>query len=215
MTGPAPATTDRARGPVLTCGSSFWASYEFLFSGRRAVDPAHAAWHSRRVHEASRAGRDEPGTEQGRPSMDLITTLATQVGIDPKVAEQGLGALLGFLKQHLSPELFGTVETSVPGADGAIKSFEDEAGPVDEAASPGLLGSLIGMASKLAGGGGGSAVALLALLGKAGLSVDQIAAFLPKAIELMKAYLPQEVIDKIIALVPGADALTGGATEKA
>jgi hypothetical protein len=146
--------------------------------------------------------------------MDLITTLATHVGIDPKVAEQGLGALLGFLKQHLSPELFGKVESSIPGADNAIKSFEDEAGPVEEAASPGLLGSLLGMASTLAGDGG-SAAALLALLGKAGLSVDQIAAFLPKAVELMKAYLPQDVIDKIVALVPGADAMAGGAKEHA
>ena len=138
--------------------------------------------------------------------MDLITTLASHAGIDPKVAEQGLGALLGFLKQHLGADLFGKVESSVPGAGGAIDSFEKEAGPAEQAASPGLLGTVIGMAGKLVGGQGASAAALLAMLAKAGLGTDQIALFLPKAIELMKAYLPQEVIDKIVALVPGVDA---------
>ena len=82
---------------------------------------------------------------------DMITTLATRTGIDPETARKGLGAMLSFAKGQLPPDAFGKVQSAVPGSEEMISSFESSG----ESSSPGLLGTVAGLAGKLLGGQGG------------------------------------------------------------
>jgi hypothetical protein len=138
---------------------------------------------------------------------DMIHALATRTGINPETVRCGLGAVLTFLKAHFDPEVFGRVQSSVPDSQGMQSAFES----ASESSSPGLLGSVANLAGKLLGGhGGGGGFDLLGMLSRAGLSVEQVQAFLPKATEFLRAHLPADLLARIEALVLQAGKASGG-----
>ena len=59
-----------------------------------------------------------------------------------------------------------------------------------------------GLAAKLLGGQAGAGADLLSSLSKVGLKPEQVEAFLPKALELIKTYISPELLQKIIAALP-------------
>ena len=59
-----------------------------------------------------------------------------------------------------------------------------------------------GLAAKLLGGQAGEGADLLSTFSKLGFKPEQIEAFLPKALELIKTYLSPELLQKIIAALP-------------
>ena len=65
------------------------------------------------------------------------------------------------------------------------------------------------LAGKLLGGKAGEGVDLLSTLSKLGFKPEQIEAFLPKAIELIKTYLSPELIQKLLAALPAIAKLLG------
>ena len=129
---------------------------------------------------------------------DMITTLATQTGIDPETAKKGLGAMLSFAKGRLAPDAFGKVQSAVPGSGEMISSFESSEG----SSGAGLLGTVTGLAGNLLGGKAGEGADLLAMLSRAGLDHNQVMAFLPKAFEMLRQYLPPEILEKVKGLIP-------------
>ncbi len=131
---------------------------------------------------------------------EILARLAEQVGISPEDAKKGLGAVLAFLKGKLPEGVFGQVEQAVPDAQGLVNSFEANKAPES---GGGLLGTVAGLAGKLLGGGAGDAGKLAGMLGQSGMNMGQIAAFLPKVLEMLQAHLPPEVIEKIRALLGG------------
>lgn len=139
---------------------------------------------------------------------EIVRTLAQHLNISEATARNGLGAVITFLKGHLPAGLANQLETSVPGAGGLAEGFEANKEPES---SGGVLGMVTGIAGKLIGGQVGAASQLASLLGQAGLSMDQVARFVPKAAELLKDRVPKEVYDQIIALVPTADPAAGKA----
>lgn len=75
-------------------------------------------------------------------TMDpLIDQVAGKIGIEPKVAKQGLGALLRFLKEHSAQDLFQKL-LSIEGVDALVREPEAEAAVRD---SPKGTGGLIGL----------------------------------------------------------------------
>jgi len=141
---------------------------------------------------------------------EILKTLASQTGLDPATAKNGLGAVIAFLKEHLPPGMFGQVEQSVPDTQVLVDSFEANK---TEGGGSGLLAAASGMVGKLLGGGGAGAGAagatqLVSMLKAAGLDLTQIQNFLPKVIEMLQAHLPADLIEKVKGMVLG-----GGSAE--
>jgi Protein of unknown function VcgC/VcgE (DUF2780) len=148
---------------------------------------------------------------------DLISQLTEHTGLSPELVQKGLGALFGFLKKELGEETFSKVESSIPEAS-ALRS-QHESAPEPEEAAPaqrGLLDVVTGLAGKLLGGKAGEGVDLLSTFAKLGFKPEQVEAFLPKALELIKTYLSPELIQKLLASLPAiAKMLASGAKQEA
>lgn len=129
---------------------------------------------------------------------DIVAALASQTGLDGETVKKGLGALLTFLQKNLPPDLFGKLQSALPGASAMLSDYE----PCQEGADSGLMGMVSGLAGKLFGGQAENGAHLLTDLSRLGLSAEQIESFLPRAYEALKAYLPPELLEKIKATLP-------------
>jgi len=130
---------------------------------------------------------------------DVANTLATETGVSGEQALKGLGALLSFLKERLGEENFQKLEAAIPGAASMISSFASSEG----ASKGGLLETVSALAGKLFGGKAEGGAELLASLSKLGFQPGQIEAFLPKALEFIKNHLPPELVERVLASLPG------------
>ena len=131
---------------------------------------------------------------------EILKTLAEHTGISVETARNALGAIIAFLKEHLPEGLSHQLMQSLPDAHGLASSFEENKDPEP---SGGLLGALTGLAGKVFGDGGAEATKALGMLKQSGLNLEQIQAFVPKVLELIKQHLPAELYEKILALIPG------------
>jgi hypothetical protein len=144
---------------------------------------------------------------------DLVNQLTAHTGLSPELVQKGLGALLSFLKKELGEETFNKLENSIPGASSLKTDYESAPAPADGGASHGGLFEMVsGLAGKLLGGKAGEGVDLLSTFAKLGFKPEQIEAFLPKAIELIKSHLSPELLQKVLAALPAiAKLLNAGA----
>jgi hypothetical protein len=134
---------------------------------------------------------------------DLVNELTSRTGISPELVQKGLGALLSFLKKELGEETFDKLKTSLPEASALTAHYESAPESPDAAPSQGGLFEMVsGLAGKLLGGKAGEGAELMSSLAKLGFKPEQIEAFLPKAIELIKNYLPPELFQKLLASLP-------------
>lgn len=131
---------------------------------------------------------------------DVIETLATQVGISPELAKNGVGAVLAFLKEHFGETALAGVQSVLPDPDGLIESSEKAQSLADSSTGGGLLGMVAGLAGKLMGGDGAGITKLLTILTTLGFSAEQVTAFLPKLMELLQKFLPADLLAKLAAL---------------
>jgi len=140
---------------------------------------------------------------------DLANQLATETGVTGEQAHQGLGALLSFLKEQLGDETFQKLEAAIPGAASMLSNFQAAQGT----SQGGLFETVAALAGKLFGGKAEGGAELLSSLSKLGFQPGQIEAFLPKALEFLKNHLPAELIERVMASLPGLAKLTGSGTE--
>jgi hypothetical protein len=139
---------------------------------------------------------------------DIVNELATRTGISSDLVQRGLGALLSFLKAELGDDVFHKIQSHLPGASGLVSNVEAPQGSSDG----GLFGALSGLAGKIFGGKAEEGAKLLESLHKLGFDPAQIEAFLPKALEFIKAHLPPDLIEKVMASLPAlAKLVTSGA----
>jgi hypothetical protein len=131
---------------------------------------------------------------------DLINELSARTGISSDLVQKGLGALLSFLKKELGEETFDKVQSSIPDASRLTTQHEESTEPSQP--QGGLFEVVTGLAGKLLGGKTGAGADLLATFSKLGFKPEQIEAFLPKALELIKSYLSPELVQKILAALP-------------
>jgi hypothetical protein len=132
---------------------------------------------------------------------DLVSELASQTGLNLDLVRKGLGALLAFFKDKLGGETFGKLQAAVPDTGEAVQAYESSAG----SSGGGLMGALAGLASKFLPGA--DAGKLLDILGKTGMSAEQVQSFLPKALELLKRFVPPDLYAQIAKAIPGLEAL--------
>lgn len=110
-------------------------------------------------------------------SPELVGLLTKELGITPKQAEGGAGAVFGYAKTKLKADDYAKVEKSVPGVDGLLKAAPKADTP--ETGSTGTLGALAGAASSQLGGTAGAAAALAPAFEKLGLKGETVGKFLP------------------------------------
>src|SRR3954451_11552147 len=132
------------------------------------------------------------------PMADIVTSLSTRTGIDGETVRKGPGVLLTFLQKNLPPDLFGKLQAALPGAPEMLSAY----GPDQGGTGSGLLGMVSGLAGRLLGGNAGNGAHLLSELSRVGLGAEQIETFLPRAFDLLKEYLPAELLERVEAALP-------------
>lgn len=143
---------------------------------------------------------------------DIIRQLAGQLGIKPDQAESGAGAVMNLIRENASKvdfqELLGAVPQAKAWMGKAAQPDGEDGGLLGQAA--GLLGALGGSGAGGAGGGIAGIAGLLATLGKAGLSAETVAKFVPALLEILQSKAGREVIERLAGQVPALQALLGG-----
>jgi hypothetical protein len=133
---------------------------------------------------------------------DPVADLASKAGISEDQAKKGLGAVLSVCKDKLPAEVYSKMESAVPDADEAMKAAD-----TGQESSGGLLGAVSGLAGKIFGGGGASAV--VSKLSGLGFSADQVKSFLEKVPAFFKDKLPADAMKKVSALFPASEGSGG------
>jgi hypothetical protein len=141
--------------------------------------------------------------------MDLIGSVASQLGIDPATAQSAVGSVLGALKQAAPPETFAEVEDKVPETSQWLAAAPAGGG------GGGGLGDLLGGAiNSLDGGGSGGAglggllgglgglAGVVSALGKLGLSPESLGKLVPLVLQFLKSRAGEGLVAKLVAAVP-------------
>ena len=124
---------------------------------------------------AAKAATEPALTVEQSANPDLVGSLVSKLGVTPKQAEGGAGALLGLAKGKLKADDFAKVATAVPGTDKLIAS----APAADAPKGGGALGAAAGAMGTQAAGLAG----LAPVFSKLGLKSDMVAKFAPVVVD--------------------------------
>lgn len=124
---------------------------------------------------------------------EVVTQIADRVGISPDLAEKALGMMLGFLQREADDGAVAKMIEAIPGGSDLVAQFNGEG-----ASGGGLLGGLMS-----ALGGGGGIMGLGQQLMSEGLGMGEITALAKETISIAKQYAGEEVVDQVVASVPG------------
>ena len=114
-------------------------------------------------------------TVENSASPELVGSLVSKLGVTPKQAEGGAGALLGLAKGKLKADDYAKVATAIPGTDKLIAS----APAADAPKTGGALGAAAGAMGTQAAGLAG----LAPVFSKLGLKSDMVAKFAPVVVD--------------------------------
>ncbi|MEM1109770.1 MAG: DUF2780 domain-containing protein [Planctomycetota bacterium] len=118
--------------------------------------------------------------------QELIAKLTSELGIDAKQAEGGLGVVMKFIKEQLGGDEFEKVKAAVPEAE-ALADAAPEGSEGDGSGGGGLMG-LVGSVAGALGGEKLEGVASMAgSFDKLGLDVSMVSKFVPKVVEFLEA----------------------------
>lgn len=122
--------------------------------------------------------------------MELIQTLATQLGISEAQARSGAGILLGFAKEKLDAGTFSQITQAVPGLAELI--------PAETAAADGGLGGLLGGLGAAFGGESiGNLASLAGKFADQGLDGSTVGSFLPALLDFLRGKLSPDLADQV------------------
>ncbi len=124
---------------------------------------------------AAKAATEPSLTVEKSANPDLVGSLVSKLGVTPKQAEGGAGALLGLAKGKLKADDFAKVATAIPGTDKLIAS----APAADAPKAGGALGAAAGAMGTQAAGLAG----LAPVFSKLGLKSDMVAKFAPIVVD--------------------------------
>ena len=125
---------------------------------------------------------------------EIVTEIANRVGIAPDLAEKALGMMLGFLQREAADGPVAEMIEKIPGATELVAQFNGEG----SGGGGGLLGGLMS-----ALGGGGGIMGLGQQLMSEGLGMSEITALAKETIAVAKQYAGDEIVDQVVASVPG------------
>lgn len=123
---------------------------------------------------------------------ELINRIATNVGLDPALAEKAVGMILSFLQKNAPAE---HVDAMMQGMPGAAELAAAQAG---NESGGGLLGGLMGMM-----GGGGGVMALGQQLMSEGIGMGQIGSLSKEVFTYAKEQVGEDTMGAIVGSVPG------------
>ena len=121
----------------------------------------------------------------------MVAKIAEQVGISPELAEKALGMMLGFLQREGEDGPVAKMIEALPGAIELVAKYNGEG------QSKGLLGGLMSAI------GGGGVMGLGQQLMSEGLGMGEITALAKSTMATAREYAGDEVVDNVIASVPG------------
>lgn len=124
---------------------------------------------------AAQAAAEPALTVEKSANPDLVGSLVSKLGVTPKQAEGGAGALLGLAKGKLKPDDYAKVAAAIPGTDKLIAS----APAADAPKAGGALGAAAGAMGTQAAGLAG----LAPVFSKLGLKSDMVAKYAPVVVE--------------------------------
>lgn len=117
---------------------------------------------------------------------DIIRQIAEATGIQPSVAEKALGLMLGFLEKEGEDGPVQKMLAAIPGAQELISQYGGD----------GSGGFLSGLA-------GGGIMGLGQQLMSQGLGMGEITTLAKQTIALAKQYAGEELVDEVVASIPG------------
>lgn len=117
---------------------------------------------------------------------ELVAKIANATGIDKPTAEQAIGLMLGFLEKEGDDVAVHKMIAAIPGAAELISQYGGDG-------SGGYLGGMVG------GGLMGFGQQLMGL----GLGMGEITALARQTIAVAKQYAGEELVDQVVASVPG------------
>ncbi|PST26418.1 hypothetical protein C7U60_05220 [Mesorhizobium plurifarium] len=123
---------------------------------------------------------------------ELVTRVAENVGIETATAEKAVGMILGFLQREAAEGPVAQMIEAIPGAPELVARYNGEGSN-----GGGLLGGLISAV------GGGGVMALGQQLMSQGLGMGEITALAKETIAFAKEKAGEEVVDEVVASVPG------------
>lgn len=123
------------------------------------------------------------------PNPSLVGNLTNELGVTPKQATGGAGAIFSLVKSKLNPTDFSKLAAAVPGMDGFLKAAPNTGG----ASGLGSLASSVG-------GGAGSLSSLAGSFQSLGLSPSMVGKFVP----VMQNYIGAKGGSSTASLFAGA-----------
>lgn len=128
---------------------------------------------------------------------DFLSDLASGAGLEDHEAHHGVGALLALVKSRLSPEAYAHLKEAIPNSEHMLSAFQDKAG----SSGGGLMEAVKGMAAKVLGQQGGTAIQ--EHFAGAGLSAEQLQSLLPRLHDMLADKIPPQILEQIKQHVPG------------
>ncbi|TCL76044.1 DUF937 domain-containing protein [Rhizobium sp. BK251] len=122
---------------------------------------------------------------------EIVSQIADKVGISPDVAEKAVGMMLGFLQREADDGAVARMIEAIPGAPDLVAQFSGTG------SGGGLLGGIMGAL------GGGGIMGLGQQLMSQGLGMGEITALAKETIAVARQYAGDEVVDQVVASVPG------------
>jgi hypothetical protein len=123
---------------------------------------------------------------------ELVTRVAENVGIEPATAEKAVGMVLGFLQREAADGPVARMIEAIPGSAELVAQYNGEGSN-----GGGLIGGLMSAM------GGGGVMALGQQLMSQGLGMGEITALAKETIAYAKEKAGDEVVDEVVASVPG------------
>ena len=135
---------------------------------------------------------------------ELIQRITAATGIDPQLAHQAIGMILGFIKKHAPEGQMGELLNSIPGADAAVDASADA-----PAGGGGLMGAIGGLMGGLGGaaGGAGGLMALAGQLQAKGLDMGQMKTVGQQIFQYGEEQIGPEKAREIFKNIPGLSAM--------
>lgn len=127
---------------------------------------------------------------------DILSEMATKVGISPDMVRRGMGIVLEFCKNKLPPEVYSKITAALPDADGMVAAAEQTG---QESSGGGVVGAVTGLIGKMFGGGGAD---IAGRLSQVGFSADQIQTFLPLVLAFLKDKVPPDTLETLSGWIP-------------
>lgn len=135
----------------------------------------------------------------------LIASIVAKVGIPEPLAQKAVGMILGYMQRAGDDGAVASMITSMPGAAEMVAKFGGEEAAADAPTSGGgVMGGLMGAASKLMGGGdSGGMMQIGQTLMAEGLSMDQIKSVAQETLAHAEQHAGADTVEQVKKSIPG------------